>query len=87
MKTLTATRTEQTVAHDWHFAEFVMHTWTDPELAEWYQRDPVAALASFGMWVREEAAASAAFIASLDPVVVDDIDHPAPLSAAFTFCG
>ena len=87
MSTLAATRTEPIVAHDWHLAEFVMHTWSDPELADRYHRDPVAVLATFGLRVREQAAADAALMASIDSLVVDYIDHPAPLAAAFTFCG
>jgi hypothetical protein len=83
MDTLTATRTEQNVVHDWRFIEFVMESWTNPELAERYRQDPVQTLAGYGLG----ASAAAAVNAGTTTVTVEDIDHPAPLTAAFTLCG
>ncbi len=85
MDTLTATRTEQNVVHDWRFIEFVMQTWTDPELAEQYRQDPVETLARRGLCA--SAAVNAGPVDGAITVTVDDIDHPAPLTAAFTLCG
>jgi len=82
MDTLTATRTEQNIVHDWRFIEFVMESWTDPELAEQYRTSPVETLARFGL-----CASAAAAVSTAATVTVDDIDHPAPLTAAFTFSG
>lgn len=87
MTTLAAALTEPAAAQDWHLAEFVMQTWSDPELADQYRRDPVAVLASFGLRMRDQAAADAAFRAQVDSLVVDDLDYPAPITPAFTFCG
>jgi hypothetical protein len=87
MDTLTATRTDQNIVHDWRFIEFVMQTWTDPELAEQYRSDPVATLARHGVCASAAAAATALPGAGVTTVTVDDIDHPAPLTAAFTLCG
>lgn len=87
MDTLTATRTEQNVVHDWRFIEFVMQSWTDPELAEQYRQDPVETLARYGVCASAAAAANAGPGTGTATVTVDDIDHPAPLTAAFTLCG
>jgi hypothetical protein len=84
MDTLTATRTEQNIVHDWRFIEFVMQSWTDPELAEQYRRDPVETLTRYGVCA---SAAADGFGEGVTTVTVDDIDHPAPLTAAFTLCG
>lgn len=85
MDTLTATRTEQNVVHDWRFIEFVMQTWTDAELAEQYRQNPVETMARYGLCA--SAAANATPATAATTVTVDDIDHPAPLTAAFTLCG
>lgn len=87
MDTLTATRTEQNVVHDWRFIEFVMQTWTNPELAEQYRQDPVETLARHGLCAAAAADVTAGSGDGAITVTVDDIDHPAPLTAAFTLCG
>jgi hypothetical protein len=87
MDTLTGTHTDQNIVHDWRFIEFVMRTWTDPDLAEQYRSDPIETLASYGLCASAAAAANAGAGAGVTTVTVDDLDHPAPLTAAFTLCG
>jgi hypothetical protein len=87
MLTLEVSRTEQTRAHDWQFTELVMRAWTEPELADQYSEDPVATLAAFGIRVHSLQEAPELPAGSVDGIVIEDLDHPAPGCAKFTLCG
>ncbi|GAT67156.1 hypothetical protein PS9374_02809 [Planomonospora sphaerica] len=61
---------------DWRFTEFVMRTWTEPELAARYRRDPVATLAEFGIGLRGAGEAPRLDTGAGDEVVVERFAHP-----------
>lgn len=86
MVTLDASRPEQLMEPDRLFAEFLESSWTEPA------GDPVAVLADSGVhphrW--EEALGAAAVPVRcevLDDLLIEDLDHPAPVVAAWTYCG
>lgn len=88
MVTLNASRTEQLMEHDRLFSEFLESSWTEPEPAG----DPVAVLAESGVHLHrwEEAPGGGAVpvrCEALDDLVIEDLDHPAPVVAAWTYCG
>lgn len=45
--------TEIPIELDWRFAELVVRTWMEPELAVRYLADPVSVLAEFGLSVAD----------------------------------
>jgi hypothetical protein len=87
MVTLEVSRTERIKARDWQFTEFVMRTWSEPELADRYSEDPVATLAAFGICIHSPQEAPELRAAGLDGIVIEDLDHAAPVSASYTLCG
>lgn len=87
MLTLEVSLTEQIKARDWQFTEFVMRTWSEPELADRYREDPVATLAAFGIHIPSLQDAPELRAGSADGIVIEDLDHTAPVSARFTLCG
>jgi hypothetical protein len=87
MATLNASRTATLDRHDWLYAELVMRTWSDPALDTDNHTDPFAALAAFGATLHGRPEDSMAYAGLTDGLVIEDLDHAAPVSAAFTFCG
>lgn len=73
------------VEPDWRLTEFVMRTWTDPELAARYRRDPVGTLAEHGIRLRspEEAPMPAGDAGQL---VIEDLSRPEPDAAPWPCC-
>jgi hypothetical protein len=51
------TGTESPIELDWRFAELVVRTWMEPELARRYAQDPIPVLAEFGLFVDDACAA------------------------------
>lgn len=80
-------RAGQTEARGWQLTEFVMRTWSEPELAGRYGVDPVATLAASGIRLHYPQEAPELRAGSADGIVIEDLDHAAPLSARFTYCG
>ncbi|GAA3412571.1 hypothetical protein [Streptosporangium vulgare] len=86
MVTLNASRTERLTEHDRLFAEFPENSWAEPA------GDPVATLAESGVHLhrRQEAPGADTVLVKcevLDDLVIEDLDHPAPVVAAWTYCG
>ncbi|WP_326821732.1 hypothetical protein [Streptosporangium sp. NBC_01756] len=78
------TRAEKIKEQDWRFAELVMRTWIEPQLADRYREDPVGTLAQFGIFIRSEEEAPELRTGLLDEVSirVEDLDHPSEQVAA-----
>ena len=88
MVTLEVSRPEQIKAHDWQFTEFVMRACSEPELADRYREDPVAALAAFGIRIHSPHEVPELRAAGLDAIVIEDLDHAAAVPARWCgFCG
>ncbi|MGS2644107.1 hypothetical protein [Streptosporangium sp. LJ11] len=92
MVTLNASRTERPKEHDRLFAEFFVSAWTEPARAGGHDGDPVAALAGFGVHLHSgeeapEPSAGPVACEVLEDLVIEDLDHPAPVVAAWTYCG
>lgn len=87
MGIMEVSRAEQTKARGWQLTEFVMRTWSEPELADRYRADPVATLAAFGIRIHCPQEAPELRPSSVDGIVIEDLDHAAPLFAHFTYCG
>jgi putative thiazole/oxazole-modified microcin (TOMM)-like peptide len=51
------TGTDSPIELDWRFAELVVRTWMEPELARRYAEDPVPVLAEFGLFLTDASAA------------------------------
>ncbi|WP_440098388.1 hypothetical protein [Streptosporangium sp. H16] len=88
MVTLNASRTEQPKEYDRLFAEFFVSAWSEPARAG----DPVATLAGFGVHLRSgedtpEPSTGPVECEVFDDLVIEDLDHPAPVVAAWTYCG
>jgi hypothetical protein len=78
---------EQTKARGWQLTEFVMRTWSEPALADRYRADPVATLAAAGIRIHGPQEPPELRAGSADGIVIEDLDHAAPVSARFTYCG
>jgi hypothetical protein len=87
MGIMEVSRAEQTRAHGWQLTEFVMRAWSEPELAHRYRVDSVATLAAAGIRIDGPQEAPELRAGSADGIVIEDLDHAAPLSARFTYCG
>ncbi|MGJ6960533.1 hypothetical protein ACSDR0_01380 [Streptosporangium sp. G11] len=90
MATLNVFPTDQVKERDRRLAESPMTTWAGAEPTGGRDGDPVAALAGSGVHGREEAPGSRTGpveCAVLEDLVIEDLDHPAPVVAAWTYCG
>lgn len=64
--------TESPIELDWRFAELVVRTWIEPELARRYAEDPLPVLAEFGLSVPDASAAPRLEEISDTELVIED---------------
>ncbi|MFI7639327.1 hypothetical protein [Nonomuraea sp. NPDC049400] len=72
------TQAKKIKEEDWRFAELVMRTWVEPQLADRYLQDPVGTLAGFGIVISSEEEAPELRMGLLNEVCleVEDLDRP-----------
>ncbi|MEU8204207.1 hypothetical protein [Streptosporangium sp. NPDC049046] len=92
MATMNASLADRVNEQDLSFTEFLMRTWTGSENAGGHAGDlGGTAFAGFGVLLGgEETAEPRTGIverALLEDLVIEDLDHPAPVVAAWTYCG
>ncbi|GAA3203701.1 hypothetical protein [Nonomuraea helvata] len=84
-----STQAEKIKEQDWRFAELVMRTWVEPQLADRYLQDPVGTLAGFGIVIRSEEEAPELRMGLPKEVCIEieDLDHPSEQVAAMPSFG
>jgi hypothetical protein len=90
MATLNVFLTGQVKERDRRLAESPVMTRAGAELIGEGADDPVAALAGSGVHGRQEVPGSRTGPVEcevLEDLVIEDLDHPAPVVAAWTYCG
>ncbi|MEV0751768.1 hypothetical protein [Streptosporangium sp. NPDC050280] len=92
MATMNASLVDRVKEQDLSFTEFLMRTWTESEIVGGHAGDlGGTAFAGFGGFLggegTPESRTGIVERALLEDLVIEDLDHPAPVVAAWTYCG